>query len=87
MGHWKNYDDLESSLSVEELIVTLNAMREKETNERKFLAALKGIDLDKGSSGSEEVEKQDDITSLQGLSAEQAGFGIGQGLGYISVGG
>ena len=46
LGIWKNIQDLEESLSLPELEVILAASREKEHREHKFLAALKGIDLD-----------------------------------------
>lgn len=78
MGKWINYDELESTLCVEELIVTVNAIREKESRDRKFSAALQGIDLD-------EDEAVNDITDLKGLAAAQEGFGIGMGLGYMEI--
>jgi len=37
---------MEEALSLEELMATLNASKEREHRERKFMAALKGIDLD-----------------------------------------
>jgi hypothetical protein len=81
LGHWKNYDDLESSLCFEELLVTLNAAREKERRDRVFFAALQGVDL--------EEEAPDpvtnDIVKLKGYQAQQEGFGIGMGLGYMEI--
>ena len=80
-----------------ELIQTLTAMNQKEHNQRKFAASLKGIQLDdaaekekeKGSTF-EDIQRRalgittsaDDVVSLQGPLAAQAGFGIGAGLGY-----
>jgi hypothetical protein len=79
-----------------ELIQTLKSMKEREASERKFLASLKGIDLgvEEGSnegSSFDDVRRRaygitasgDDIKSLQGQFASEAGFGIGMGLGYI----
>jgi len=69
-------------LSVEELIVTLNAINEKEKRQQHFAAALKGINLE------DNAEKdEDDITSLKGWQADKEGFGIGMGLGHIVDGG
>lgn len=97
LGIWKDYDDLESSLSMPELTVTLNAKRDAEYRDKKFLAAMQGVDLDKqtGKDQSNAWEKMkarvfsggktsdpNDIVSLQGISAQRAGFGIGMGLGY-----
>ena len=47
LGHWKDYDELESSLSMPELIATLDAMARIEKRKNKFLAALQGIDIEK----------------------------------------
>lgn len=81
-----------------ELVATLDAMRERNHSERQFLAALQGIDLEDSAedkkkqrtwedikaaafSGNKNVDG-DDILSLTGITAQQKGFGIGQGLGY-----
>lgn len=81
-----------------ELMSILVASREKQHENHKFFAALKGIDLDKESSNSSnrdpwedmkarvfsrgQTENSDDILSLQGFNASKAGFGIGMGLEY-----
>jgi len=77
-----------------ELIATLTAKANKDYEDKKFLAAMQGVDLDKDSkSGQDKWEEiktralsggkssdPNDIMSLQGQAAEQAGFGIGLGL-------
>lgn len=80
-----------------ELINTFQALKKKEHADRKFVASLKGVDIgefeennNKGSSF-EEIELRaagihanpNDVVSLQGRFAAQAGFGIGEGLGYV----
>lgn len=98
LGIWKDYEDLEVSLSMPEITATLNAKRENEYNEKKFLAAIQGIDLDKQSGKSDPWEEMkarvfskgqaanaDDITALQGQNAAKAGFGIGMGLSYERI--
>jgi len=97
IGIWKDYEDLESSLSMPELIATLNSKRDLDYEEKKFLAAIQGVDLDKNSGKSsqnkwEEMKARvfskgatgnpNDIVGLQGAAAQKAGFGIGLGLGY-----
>ena len=47
--------------------------------DKKFLAALQGVDLDENLPSQE----GEDITSIKGLRAKQDGFGIGLGLGHI----
>lgn len=70
---------MESTLTVEELLKILDASRDREHENRKFLAALKGIDLDKDN-------KPEDLTDLKGAEAYNKGFGIGYGIGHIVEG-
>jgi len=98
LGIWKDYQELEKSLSMPELLTTLESKRELDYEERKFLAAIQGVDLDKAT-GSERGQKEwedlkarvfskgqakdsKDILALQGQNAKAAGFGIGMGLDY-----
>ena len=98
LGIWKDYEELETSLSMPELVATLSSKRDLDYQEKKFLAAIQGVDLDKQSgkaSSQNEWEKMkarvfskgktdnpNDIVSFQGTKAAQAGFGIGMGMGY-----
>ncbi len=86
---------MEENLSMPELIQTFKSMQKSESEKRKFLAAIQGVELD----GAEEQEESksfedvrrkalgitanaSDVVSLQGQFASEAGFGIGAGLGY-----
>lgn len=98
LGIWKDYEDLEKSLSLPELIATLEAKREADYEQKKFLAAIEGINLEE--SGKEVKGQQEwenlkarvfsrgqtsdgnDVVALQGQNAINAGFGIGMGLDY-----
>ena len=95
LGIWRDYEELESSLSMAELTETLNAKREAEYSEKKFLAAMQGVDLDKQSGKEDAWQKMkakvfsggqaansNDILAYQGANASKAGFGIGMGLSY-----
>lgn len=87
------------SLSMPELIATLGSRRELEYEEKKFLAAIQGINLDeeggKGQSEWEDMKARvfsggatsdaNDVLSLQGPKANQVGFGIGMGLDYENL--
>ena len=101
LGIWKDYEDLETSLSMPELIATLSSKRNLDYQEKKFLAAIQGVDLDKNNSSSEQnkweemkarvfsggaTSNPNDITALQGINAQKAGFGIGMGLEYQDLG-
>jgi hypothetical protein len=98
LGIWKDYKELEESLSMPELMVTLSSKRELDYEEKRFLAAIQGVDLD-GSTNSDKGQKEwedmkarvfsggatsdsNDVLSLQGQNARKAGFGIGMGLDY-----
>lgn len=98
VGIWKDYEELESSLSMPELLATLNSKRDAEYQERKFLAAIQGVDLEKQSGEKDAWEAMkarvfsngkssdpNDVTSLQGVNAQKAGFGIGMGLDYVDL--
>jgi len=99
LGIWKSYEELEDSISMPELSAILIAKIEEDNTNRKFLAAMQGVDIDKGSSKDPQKEWEDlkarafsggkvtdsnDIVSLQGQTAKQKGFGIGNGLEYSS---
>jgi hypothetical protein len=49
LGIWKDYEELESSMSMPELLTTLSFKRELDYEEKKFMAAIQGVDLDKNS--------------------------------------
>ena len=98
LGIWKDYEQLESSLSMSELTSILNVSREQDYQHKKFLAAMQGVDLDQSSgkkneweemkarvfSGGQETDSND-ILAYQGMNASKAGFGIGMGLDYEKV--
>jgi hypothetical protein len=99
LGIWKDYEELELSLSMPELTATLNAKRESDYTEKKFLAAIQGIDLDKQSNqrnawedmkarvfSKGQTSDANDVLALQGPNAKKAGFGIGMGLDYEKLG-
>jgi hypothetical protein len=46
LGIWKNFEELELSISIEELMQILSITRDLDYEEKKFSAALQGIDLE-----------------------------------------
>ena len=98
LGIWKDYQELEANISMPELVATLASIRDLDYQEKKFLAAIQGVDLDgESNSGKGQKEWEDmkarvfsggatgdsnDVLSLQGVNAQKAGFGIGMGLDY-----
>ncbi len=49
LGIWKNFDELESSISLPELTQILSVNNEMKYSDRKFSAAIQGVDLEGGS--------------------------------------
>jgi hypothetical protein len=97
IGIWKDYEELEQSMSMPELTATIKIKRELDYSDKKFAAAMQGVDLDKNSGNNNAWEDMkarvfskgaavdgNDILALQGKNAEKAGFGIGMGLDYES---
>lgn len=81
-----------------EMIQTFKAMQKTEGDKRNFLASLQGIELneevEEGKSFDDVRRKAlginanaNDVVSLQGAFASEAGFGIGEGLGYTTING
>lgn len=100
IGIWKDFEDLESSLSLQELTAIVNKKREMDYSDKKFAAAMQGVDLDKESGkpkddpweamkrrvfGGQRSSDPNDVTNLRGKNAVQAGFGIGMGLDYQEI--
>lgn len=101
LGIWKNFDEMERSISLVELVAIVSSGRELDYEEKKFLAAMQGVDLDsetnkdKGQKEWEDMKARvfsggqtsdsRDILSLQGHNAAKAGFGIGMGLEYEKI--
>jgi hypothetical protein len=85
LGHWKNFDELESNLSMVELQAILKAARERQWEQNKFTAALKGIKLD-GAAGKSDKERFEEVVSKAKAQAagksedqfvlEQVGVGV-----------
>jgi hypothetical protein len=98
LGIWKDYEELEESLSMSELTATLSSKRELEYLDKKFQASIQGIDLDKNVGKKDAWEEMkarvfskgqaadpNDVLALQGVNAQKAGFGIGMGLSYEKI--
>ena len=101
LGIWKDYQELEANISMPELVATLASIRDLDYQEKKFLAAIQGVDLDgetnkdKGQKEWEDMKARvfsggkatdsNDVLALQGINAQKAGFGIGMGLDYENL--
>lgn len=84
-----------------ELTEILAAKREQQHFDRKFFAALQGVDIDENAPKDDSISSFEDIKarvfsggaakdagdvlSLQGINAQTAGFGIGMGLDYSDL--
>ena len=95
LGMWKDYNELEISLSMPELVLTLEAKRDLDYQGRKFMAAIQGVELEEPEPEPDALDKlkarvyskgqtsdPNDILALQGPRAAELGFGIGMGMEY-----
>jgi hypothetical protein len=98
LGIWKDFEELETSLSMPELIEILNTKRDLDYEEKRFLAGIQGVDIDKGNATQDLWEQKkakffsggatsdgNDVVALQGANAAKVGFGIGMGLDYAKL--
>jgi hypothetical protein len=79
-----------------ELIAVLEAKNKEDYENKRFIAAIQGVDIDKSKSSAMETWEKikakanskgassdpKDITTLRGKNAARSGFGIGAGLDY-----
>jgi hypothetical protein len=84
LGIWKNFEEMEENLSLAELEKLLEAKRDQDFQDKKFTAALKGVNLDEQSNGDaptfEDVKRRADA-KLRGVSEESLAFSeIGIGI-------
>lgn len=82
-----------------ELVAILDAKNQEDYENRKFFAALQGVDIDKNKTSAADAWERmkakaaskgkttdpKDITTLRGKNAARAGFGIGAGLDYEAI--
>lgn len=66
---------------MEELLTTIKAVRDREDRERVFLAGINGIDMQE-----KQEEVLEDVADLnKSFQAKKEGFGINEGLGFMSL--
>lgn len=96
LGIWKNYDELEESLCMDELTATYNTIVEDHNEEQKFQAQIAGAELAESETTTEQAES--DGTSFvdrmeqrkqQNLEqqAKEGGSEAFFGTGYRVIGG
>ena len=71
-GAWKNFKELEENLSLPELEQILASAQDIEYQNRKFAAALKGVDLDENASNArfDEIKAKTDA-QLAGMTQDE----------------
>lgn len=80
LGHWKNFEELEENLTIDELQAILDAINDREERDRIFRAAIAGVDY-KG--GTREKDNSDPVerakakarAQLKGMSEDQIEWG------------
>jgi hypothetical protein len=77
LGIWKNFEEMETNLTLAELESLLESKRDREYEEKKFMAALKGIDLESPGGKSDttfEDVKNRAAAKIKGVSQEALEF-------------
>ena len=101
IGAWLNYEQLEESLSLSELVELDKGVARRDWKLQRMIGASAGASLPEDPYDDEEEimtsdkildkalgrlsgidDSYNDIADVRGIAASQAGFGIGQGLGY-----
>jgi len=63
-------------------MATIESIRNKDNNDKKFVAAINGVELEKN-----DQEISNDITDLNSARvASSEGFGLNEGLGFMQMG-
>ncbi len=84
LGIWKNFEEIEENLTLAELEKLLEVKRDQDFQEKKFAAALKGVNLDDPNDGDapsfEDIKRRAEAKA-RGVSAEALEFAeIGIGI-------
>lgn len=76
LGQWKNFEEMEDNLSLAELYLVLESARNQRHEDRKFAAALKGVNLDEAQADTsfDDVKRRADA-KLHGMSEEEYTLG------------
>lgn len=59
LGQWKDYDELEETFSMPELLATLEAYRKMKWRDYRFQAAMQGVSLPEDADGKEVTSFED----------------------------
>lgn len=85
-GKWKNFEELEESLSVDELMLILKTINKRDYEQRQFEAAIQGIDIEKSGRSNIPMEggevdlnalverKQNELAQQQLIERAEGGF-------------
>ena len=76
LGIWKNFEELESSICIAELMTILEQKREFDYQDKKFSAAISGVDIEEGNKSS-----KPDVDPWEAMKARVAAKASGIGNG------
>lgn len=76
-GDWKSLQEMEDTLTLEELYLIVDAQHRAEHRHNKFMAAIQGVDIDEGKQDDAfEKVKQKAAADLAGKSEEEYVLGM-----------
>lgn len=90
LGQWRNYDDLEECMTLDELTTTYSAILEKENKRMEFEAKIAGAELKNESNSSGGLkeymrQKEQEMREAKAVAGQTADFGAG--IGHTVIGG
>jgi hypothetical protein len=90
LGIWKSFEELETSICMEELMQIISTRRELDYEEKKFSAALQGVDLEgEGSSSSKGQKEWEDLQARvysRGATSDSSDILALQGQNAVNAG-
>ena len=87
-GSWSSFDDIEVSLTLDELMLLYSTIQDSIQEDRRFAASLQGVDLGDGGQ-SEEASSFEDVkrraaAKAAGKTEDELEF-AGMGFGFVEV--
>jgi hypothetical protein len=73
---YKNFEEIEEALSLDELTLMTQTLREDKHNFYRFLAALQGIDIDKNADNDDETFESIQRRALAKVKAQKEGKSV-----------
>lgn len=79
MGAWKNFDDIEESLTIDEIILLHETLSRQRHDHYRMLGSFQGVDLGEYEGGSSEDSLPDEVIAAERAWQEKKQKALGDG--------